>query len=284
MATLIAQMTDTHIGFAGAEGSAELNEERFRAVLARLAEGPNRPDMLVLSGDITDCGDAASFTRTAELLADCPFPVWPMVGNHDSRAALFAAFPQVTPDDDFAHYVIENRGLRIVLLDTLEDGRHSGAFCERRQAWLAARLDEAPDTPTLIFMHHPPVASGIEWMDPGPNEPWVRRFSDAMRGRSQVLAIHCGHLHRPVTARFAGIPLGVAPSVAPLLGLDLTPVDPDRPDEREIIVAEAPGYALHRWDGANLVTHYGRVSDWEVMARYTPKLQPMIRGMMDERS
>jgi 3',5'-cyclic AMP phosphodiesterase CpdA len=284
MATLIAQMTDTHIGFAGAEGSAELNEERFRAVLARLVEGPNRPDMLILSGDITDRGDAASFERTAELLAGCPFPVWPMVGNHDSRDALFAAFPQVTGDDDFAHYVIEDKGLRIVLLDTFEDGRHSGAFCERRRAWLAARLDETPDTPTLIFMHHPPVASGIEWMDPGPNEPWVERFSDAVRGRSQVLAIHCGHLHRPMTARFAGIPLGVAPSVAPLLGLDLRPVDPDRPDGREIIVAEAPGYALHRWDGANLVTHYGRVADWEVMARYTPKLQPMIQGMMGERS
>jgi hypothetical protein len=31
-----------------------------------------------------------------------------------------------------------------VLLDTFEPGRHGGAFCEARQAWLTAALDEAP--------------------------------------------------------------------------------------------------------------------------------------------
>jgi 3',5'-cyclic AMP phosphodiesterase CpdA len=281
---LIAQMTDTHIGFAGAEGSAELNEQRFRAVLSRLIDGPNLPDMLVLSGDITDRGDRESFARTVQLLADCPFPVWPMAGNHDTRRALLEAFPQVTQSDGFAQYVVEQSGLRIIFLDTLEEGRHGGAFCDRRQAWLAARLDEEPDTPTVIFMHHPPVTSGIEWMDPGPDEPWVCRFADALTGHTQVRAIHCGHLHRALATSFAGIPLGVAPSVAPLLGLDLRPVDPNRPDGREIIVAEPPGYALHRWDGSVLVTHYGQVSDAEVTARYTVKVQPMIQEMMGERT
>jgi 3',5'-cyclic AMP phosphodiesterase CpdA len=280
---LIAQMTDTHIGFAGAEGSAELNERRFRSVVTRLLEGPNRPDLLVLSGDITDRGDAESFARTAQLLADCQFPVWPMVGNHDTRAAMFAAFPQVLPDEGFAHYVIEGQDLRLILLDTLDEGRHGGAFCERRQAWLASRLDETPSTPTLIFMHHPPVASGIEWMDPRPDEPWVRRFAAAVAGRGQVLAIHCGHLHRPLTSRFAGIPLGVTPSVAPLLAMDLRPIDPVRPDGRDLIVAEPPGYAMHRWDGTNLVTHYQQVSDDLILARFTDKLQPMIAEMMRER-
>jgi 3',5'-cyclic AMP phosphodiesterase CpdA len=285
MAMLIAQMTDTHIGFTGSEGSAELNEQRFLAVLARLLEGANRPDMLVLSGDITDRGDAESFARVAEMVVGCAFPVWPIVGNHDSRAGLLGAFPQVSADEDgFAHYVLEHNGLRIVFLDTLEEGRHGGAFCERRQAWLEARLDEAPATPTLIFMHHPPIVSGIEWMDPGPNEPWVRRFAAAVRGREQVRAIHCGHLHRPIVTSFAGIPLGVAPSVAPLLALDLRPIDPDRPDGREVIVAEPPGYALHRWDGTSLVTHYEQVSDWQVLARYTEKLRRMMQEMMGERS
>lgn len=93
-AVLIAQMTDIHVGFAPEDGEEELNLVRFRATLKRLLEGPNRPDMLVLSGDITDRGDAASFAKTAALLADCPFPVLPLVGNHDSREALRTAFPQ----------------------------------------------------------------------------------------------------------------------------------------------------------------------------------------------
>jgi Icc protein len=280
---LIAQMTDIHIGFAPHERPEEYNRQRFRATLARLLAAPNVPDMLVLSGDLTDHGDRESYERTAELLVGCPFPVWPMMGNHDMRAALLHAFPQVQADVGFLHSVLEQDGLRIVLLDTVDEGRHGGAFCERRQAWLKARLDEAPDTPTLIFMHHPPVVSGIDWMDPGPAEPWVRRFATALRGRKQVLAIHCGHLHRPLAATFEGIPLHVTPSVAPLVAMDLRPVDRDQPDGRDLVTTEPPAYALHRWDGANLVTHYERVSNWRVMAHFDEKLQPMIQELMGER-
>ena len=278
-AVLIAQITDIHVGFAPDDRPEELNLTRFRATLQRLIDGPNRPDLLVLSGDITDHGDADSFAKTAALLADCPFPILPMVGNHDSRAGLLGAFGQVVPaGGGFLHYVVDAPlGLRIICLDTLEDGRHGGAFCDARAAWLAAQLADAPDTPTLIFMHHPPVVAGIDWMDPAPDEPWMLRLRDVLTGQSQVQAIHCGHLHRQITTRFAGIPLGVTPSVAPLVAMDLTPIDKDAPDDRELITA------LHRWDGQSLVSHYERVGDWQVLARFHAGLQPMIEGMFAER-
>ncbi|NCP13700.1 MAG: phosphodiesterase [Sphingomonadales bacterium] len=282
---LIAQITDIHVGFAPDEQPEELNLTRFRATLARLLDGPNRPELLVLSGDITDHGDVQSFAKTAALLADCPIPILPLVGNHDSRAGLLSAFPQVMPaEGGFLHYAVEAPlGLRIICLDTLEEGRHGGAFCEARAAWLAAQLAEAPGQPTLIFMHHPPVGSGIDWMDPAPGEPWIERLYRVLKGQHQVQAIHCGHLHRPITTRFAGIPLGVTPSVAPLVAMDLTPIDKHAPDNRELITTEPPTYALHRWDGRSLVSHYERVGDWQVLARFTPALQPMIEGMFAER-
>jgi 3',5'-cyclic-AMP phosphodiesterase len=280
---LIAQMTDIHIGFAPDERPEELNRIRFRATLDRILAGPNRPDFMVISGDITDNGDLESFEKTAELLAECPFPVWPMVGNHDSREALVEAFPQVQLDGGFLHYAIEEDGLRVLLLDTLELGRHGGAFCEARAQWLAAQLDASPRTPTLIFMHHPPVVSGIEWMDPSPGEDWIRRFAAVVDGRRQILAIHCGHLHRPLAATFRGIPLHVTPSVAPLVAMDLRPIDQDLPDGRDLITTEPPTYALHRWDGHDLVTHYERVSDWQVIAHYNGSLQAMIQDMFAER-
>lgn len=284
-AVLIAQMTDIHVGFAPDQKPEELNLTRFRATLTRLMEGPNRPDLLVLSGDITDHGDATSFAKTAQMLEGCPWPILPLVGNHDSRAGLLGAFPQVQPaEGGFLHYVVEaGLGLRIICLDTLEDGRHGGAFCEARARWLAARLAEAPDQPTLIFMHHPPVVAGIDWMDPAPNEPWIGRLREVLTGQSQIQAIHCGHLHRQITTKFAGIPLSVTPSVAPLVAMDLSPIDQNVPDNRELITTEPPTYALHRWDGVNLVSHYERVGDWQVLARFDAGLQPMIEGMFTER-
>jgi Icc protein len=280
---LIAQMTDIHIGFAPDEKPEEYNRIRFRATLARVLGGPNRPDMMVLSGDITDNGDFDSFEKTAALLAECPFPVWPMVGNHDTREALVEAFPQVRLEEGFLHYAVNIGGLNVIMLDTLERGRHGGAFCEKRARWLAAKLDAAPDTPTLIFMHHPPVVSGIEWMDPQPDEDWIRRFGAVVEGRRQVLAIHCGHLHRPLMATFRGIPLGVTPSVAPLVAMDLRSIDREVPDGRDLITTEPPAYALHRWDGTRLVTHYEHVSGWKTIAHYTGSLQAMIQDMFAER-
>jgi 3',5'-cyclic AMP phosphodiesterase CpdA len=280
---IIAQLTDIHIGFEPEARPEELNRQRFRATLDRLMRQPNTPDMLICSGDITDRGDAESFARTAELLADLPFPVHMMVGNHDSREELLAAFPNTLTEDGFIHSAVEQDGLLVVQLDTVEPGRHGGAFCTARRDWLRARLEAHRSTPTVIFMHHPPVISGIGWMDPRADEQWILNLAAALEGMDQVQAIHCGHLHRQIVTDFCGIPLSVTPSVAPLVSMDLRAISPDRPDSRPLITSEPPRYALHHWDGTRLVSHYETVSDWDVIAFYGPHLQPMIREMEREK-
>lgn len=280
---IIAQLTDIHIGFEPNAKPEELNRTRFRATLDRLVKQPNVPDLLVCTGDITDRGDAESFARTADLLKDLPFPVKMMVGNHDSREGLLAAFPDTATEGGFVHTAFELDGLLVVLLDTLEPGRHGGAFCAARRDWLRGTLAANRSRPTLVFMHHPPVVSGIAWMDPAPGEEWIRNLEDAFTGMDQVQAIHCGHLHRPLATSFCGIPLNVTPAVAPLVSLDLRPISGDLPDSRPLITTEPPTYALHHWDGTRVATHYEKVCDWQVIAYYGPHLQPMIREMERER-
>ena len=53
---LIAQITDTHIGFDPGDVD-EFNRQRLDLILGRIGEGPNRPDALILSGDLADKGD-----------------------------------------------------------------------------------------------------------------------------------------------------------------------------------------------------------------------------------
>lgn len=282
---LIAQMTDIHIGFDPEAMPEELNRIRFRATLDRVVASPNDPDFLVLSGDLTDHGDDESFARIAELLRIAPCPVLPLVGNHDTREGLLRAFPDTPSEDGFLHYVVEAAGLRIICLDSFEPGRHGGAFCTARRDWLRARLEEGGGAPCVIFMHHPPVVSGIDWMDPVADEDWIANFAAAVDGHERAIqAIHCGHLHRRLHASFRGIPLGVTPSVAPLVALDLRPIDAARADNRALITTEPPSYALHRWDGHSLVTHYESCDDWDVLAHYGEHLKPMIREMFAERS
>jgi 3',5'-cyclic AMP phosphodiesterase CpdA len=280
---LIAQITDVHIGFDPGNPD-ERNMQWLRAVIERLAAGPNRPDLLLISGDLTEWGDAASYARLAETLSACPFPAWAMVGNHDDRAALLAAFPQTPSAEGFVHYVLELGGLRVIVLDTLEPGRHGGAFCEARLAWLRAQLAADTSTPTFIAMHHPPFESGITWLDCAAGEAWIARFATAVAGFPQIRGIVAGHLHRMIHTVWNGIAITVCKSTAPAAALDMSPIDPEVPDRRELITDEPPGYALHRWDGQRLITHFESVTAHTALARFDDALQPMIKGMMAERT
>jgi 3',5'-cyclic AMP phosphodiesterase CpdA len=205
-----------------------------------------------------------------------------MAGNHDERTALLAAFPQTPSQGGFVHYACEFPGLRLVVLDTVEAGRHGGAFCEERAEWLRAQLSAQPLTPTVIAMHHPPFASGIAWLDAGADEAWIGRFAKAIAGQPQVKAILAGHLHRTIHTAWRGIAMTVCMSTAPAVALDLDPVDPDRPDGRAMITDEAPGYALHRWDGERLVSHFEAVGEARVLAHYDAAFQPIVKLIREE--
>ncbi len=279
---LVAQVTDIHIGFDPGNPD-EYNMQRLRAVLQRLVDGPNRPDMLLLSGDLTEFGDADSYARLADAVSICPFPVWAMMGNHDDRAALLAAFPETPSDNGFVHYALDCGGFRLLVLDTLEPGRHGGGFCEARAAWLEDQLAAHGDIPTVIAMHHPPFESGIAWLDSSAREPWITLFAATIAGHAQVKSIISGHLHRTIHTLWNGLSLTVCTSIAPAVTLDLNPIDPDRPDGRAIISDEPPGYALHRWDGERLVSHCESVGGQRVLARYDEALQPVVRVIAQER-
>lgn len=281
-AVLIAQITDMHVGFSGS-ASGGYNSHRLRAVIQRLAEGPNRPDLLLMSGDMTEFGDAPSYARLAGMVRDCPFPVAPMVGNHDMRAPLLEAFPDCPRNDGFVQYALDIGTLRVLVLDTLEEGRHGGAFCEARAAWLAGELAAHPDRPTLIAMHHPPFESGIAWLDSDEREPWIVRLAETVRGCPQIRGIVAGHLHRTIHALWEGIPVTVTGSTAATVALDLNPVDPDRPDGRAMISGELPVYALHRWDGRRIVSHTESVGALDVLARYDEAFQDVVRVIDAER-
>tara|TARA_R110000787_G_scaffold258287_1_gene363499 strand:- start:101 stop:949 length:849 start_codon:yes stop_codon:yes gene_type:complete len=279
---LIAQITDIHLGFEP-DNPSEFNRKRLDQVLRVLIDGPNRPDMLLATGDLVDRGDAASYRRLANALSVCPFPVHYCMGNHDARDTFAAQFPDVPMVDGFVQYVVQLEGRRLIVIDTLDPGRHGGAFCATRAAWLKARLAEDRETPTLIVMHHPPVEVGIEWMNTHPDEPWVLRFADAIAGHSQVQALICGHLHRPIVAPWNGTTVTICASTAPQVALDLTPINPDRPDNRSMIIADPPAFALHRWTEQGVVSHFDTADEHVMLAKYDAGMQSLVRSLIEER-
>ncbi len=279
---LIAQISDLHIGFDSPTAD-DANLHRLDEVLAQLKAMSRRPDLLLVSGDLVEHGDEASYRLLGDRLAQCPFPSHLMLGNHDVRAGFRQAFPDAGDADGFLQYVIEDPSLRMIVLDTLEEGRHAGGFCEVRATWLADRLDEEPDLPTLIALHHPPFESGIEWMTTDPAEPWVARLRLALAGRRNIVAMLSGHLHRPVAASLDGMPAIVAPATAMPLALTLDPMDLDHPDGRPLVTEGPPSYALHRWQDGSFITHFATAGDADSVVRYDDRIQPFLRRLAEER-
>lgn len=279
---LIAQITDIHLGF-DLGNPFEHNRKRLDRVLRDLCDGPNRPDLLLATGDLTEHGDIESYRRLAEAFEGCDFPVLMSVGNHDIRSNFGAQFPDVPVVDGFVQYAVAMHGLRLIVLDTLQEGRHGGAFCETRAAWLSKTLTDDVSTPTIIVMHHPPVEVGIPWMNTHPDELWVGNFAGAIANAPNIKSIICGHVHRSVVVPWAGTVVAICASTAPQVTLDLRPIDAEKPDDRAMIVAEAPAYALHYWNGRELVTYFNNAQDNPVLSKFDHRLQPLIRQVIAER-
>jgi Icc protein len=151
-------------------------------------------------------------------------------------------------------YAVDFGSMRMVVCDTLE-GENHGDYDEARAAWLSATLDEAPERPTAVILHHPPIPSGIRWMDPDPQSPWLLRLAEVLTGRNQVRVLMCGHIHRAFQGLFAGHMVAAAPATSIQLTLDLTEVDMEVPDGREILVEEPPAFVLLMSNGPDLTTH-----------------------------
>ena len=279
---LIAQITDIHLGF-DPDNPAEFNRKRLDQLLVTLMNLKPRPDFLIATGDLIDRGDEDSYRRLKIAFEVCPFPVYMCLGNHDQRDTFQNQFPDVPFADGFMQYEFDAGPLRVLVLDTLEEGRHGGAFCELRAAWLDARLAERQDVPTLIVQHHPPVEVGIEWMNTHPGEPWVDRLEQCVSGKPQIIGMVCGHVHRSIVTHWQGFAVAICPSSAPQVALELAPIDPETPDGRNMIIADPPAFALHWWNGRELITHFDTADEHVTLARFDEKMQPLVKSLIAER-
>jgi 3',5'-cyclic AMP phosphodiesterase CpdA len=252
----IAQITDLHVTTDKDPQARKRNERRLRAVLASIQALQPQPVAIIASGDLVDRGEPEEYEALRTILRGVDIPIHFGLGNHDRRAAFLAVFPQTPVNEHgFVQYAVDIAGLRVIMLDTLDEACGDGSFCDDRAQWLERTLDQAPAAPTIVALHHPPILSGIQWMDPHPKDAWVQRLTKALQGRAQVLTAVCGHTHRAFHGVLAGHVFSAAPATSIQLTLNLTPVDMRIPDGREILVDEPPGYALLMWEQGQLTTH-----------------------------
>ncbi|WP_169568782.1 phosphodiesterase [Sneathiella limimaris] len=250
---IIAQLSDPHVVVRGTEfHDLYKTIDKLQLAVDRVNNLVPRPDFIMLTGDLVNEGGVDEYAELKKVLESSKVPVYLGIGNHDCRETLRQTFgtEDYLPKEGFIQYAIEQEGLRSLMLDTNVHRQPYGTLCEERLAWLEKELSEHPDTPTLIFMHHPPFETGIRAMDAmGLRD--AEKFGEVVARHPQIKRIFCGHLHRNISSEFYGVPSQICASTSHKVLLDLSE------QGRLGTVDEPADILLHFWspDAKTLVTH-----------------------------
>ncbi len=286
---LIAQISDPHIAEDGRPlGQVVDTVAYLKRTIAHINALPQKPDLVIASGDLVDKGTANEYEVLRQALAPLQSSFWPLPGNHDNRVALREAFPQLNTycAADFESpvcYSLFHKNLQIICLDTSVPNAPYGALEFDQLAWLEKQLAaHTPQTACLLFMHHPPFQTGLQHMDGINLRTGQAELAEIIKKNPRVKRICCGHVHRVTQQHWAGCLALTAPSTAHQLVLNFDP------KSSAALIFEPPGYLLH-WidedpdstqkqpitaDSLNIVTHYIPVLETPPIQHYYKDLRP----------
>lgn len=241
---LLVQLSDLHVG--GSENGVD-PIPRLEAVIEAVRELPNRPDAVVVTGDLTDDGAEENYRVALEMLARLDLPLHVLPGNHDDRGRIRAAFDLPGEGEEPVNYSVAVGELRLVLLDSNVPGRDPGSYDAERLGWLDRELSAQPERPTVLAVHHPPLATGIaEWDAINLDRSDREALGEVVARHPQLRAIVGGHLHRIAASTLGGCPVLAAPSTY----LQVLP----NYERDEIEWVDPPGFAIHVWAGGELAS------------------------------
>lgn len=246
-------ITDLHMTSAGDRIIGLDPETRLRNVLEHALRSHSDAQAIVLMGDLTHHGSTDQYARLANVLADVPTPVIPMLGNHDRREAFLDVFVSAPRDNNgFVQHNLDLPTHRVITLDTLDGppyrlGHHSGRLCEKRLSWLQTALADAGERESIVFAHHPPFETGIVGMD----RIKLTNGDDLLAALAPYPNTHlvCGHIHRTISGTTHGVGWSMLKSSCHQGVLDLINRD------SSLSVDEPASYGLALLSKGSIVIH-----------------------------
>ena len=149
------QITDCHLlPEAGAKIYGADTSRSLGSVLESALALPERPDLIVATGDLSEDGSDGSYQRLRRILLDAGLPVYVIAGNHDSVQAmgrsLIGGPIRMEPCIDLGAW-------RIVFLDSKVEGEPCGYLAEAELHRLGETLSADSQRPVIVCLHHSPI-------------------------------------------------------------------------------------------------------------------------------
>lgn len=168
------------------------------------------PDLLLLTGDVSEDASPASYARVAAMTGTVGAPLLALPGNHDLPTVMKKHFPLGPWDGPFA---CEAGPWLLVLMDSTARGSIAGTFSQQDMERFDRLLRGSSAEFVLVALHHQPVPV---------NSPWIDRYAlenpdlffQFIDRDSRVRCITWGHIHQDFCSRRHGVRLFGAPSTA----------------------------------------------------------------------
>lgn len=247
----VLQITDPHLM---ADPAGELLGVNTRAsldaVIALVQSEESEPDVVVVSGDIAQDGSETAYRAFQDRMAAFSCPVIWFAGNHDNVEVM----QSLIGDTGTARKRLILGGWQLIFLDSSVPGNVHGELTLAELAFLEASLNEFPELPALIALHHHPVDIECDWMA----EIGLRNRDDLMKiisQHAQVRGLLWGHIHQQWESRDGDVRLMATPSTCIQFAPDSSGFSVD---------GLAPGYRwLELFPDGEIDSHVRRAVDFE---------------------
>ncbi len=246
-------ITDTHLVPPGETLHGLDPRARLDACIADVNANHADAEFCVITGDLAHFGQIEAYDNFKEGLSQLHLPCHLLIGNHDNRQTFRKTFPDTACDENgFVQSVLDTPAGPFIFLDTVfetpEKGSHWGEFCDRRADWLKTRLKESEGRTVYLFMHHPPFEIALPSMD-NIRLREAEAFNAVVGEFSSIRHVFLGHVHRPVSGNWRGIPFSMLPGTNHQVAFDFETFSPVPKSQ------EPPGYGVVFVSPESVIVH-----------------------------
>ena len=144
--TFIAHISDLHVSVS------DFNEEVFMEAVAEINH--LQPDMIILTGDLTEHGYYNEFQQATKYMELFEAPLFAVPGNHDSRNLGYQSFEELVGEKSWKLTFGEK--YTVIGLDSSSPDENKGHIGTPQHLWLEHQLDECVinDHFSIVALHH----------------------------------------------------------------------------------------------------------------------------------
>ena len=220
MSIRIVQITDAHL-YRDLDGvlAGVSTWKTFRAVLGQIERQHGDFDFLVLTGDLAQDEELDTYLMLREALGDWLERCRIIPGNHDDPANLRKAFPDLfSQDEGPLTFALPAGDWKIIGLDSHLPGETKGRVGANQLQWLRDQLRMDPSTRTLLFVHHPPIAINVDWLDKIGLDG-AADIVGLIEASPQLKVICAGHVHQEFAGQIGAAAMFTTPSTCVQFGV-----------------------------------------------------------------